>query len=102
MTEPPAEEQRTPVVPNERTALLQPHDDEDLEGRAPNGSQQRDDDTDTPIAEEPSTRKLIILMGSIWVGVFCNAIGMCYATSVILHNKAGLCCYDKTSFVRFG
>lgn len=28
-----------------------------------------------PVAEEPSTRELIVILGSIWVGVFLAALG---------------------------
>lgn len=34
---------------------------------------------DVPLAEEPSTVKLSFIMGSIWVGVFFNALGRNYS-----------------------
>ena len=30
---------------------------------------------DTPLIEEPSTKKLMLILGSIWVGVFLSALG---------------------------
>jgi hypothetical protein len=32
------------------------------------------DDT-TLFAEEPSTKKLVVILGSVWVGVFLGALG---------------------------
>lgn len=33
------------------------------------------DDAESPIAEEPSSGKLLLILGSIWVGVFLSALG---------------------------
>lgn len=35
-----------------------------------------DDDQEIALADEPSTKKLIAIMGSLWVGVFFAALGM--------------------------
>ncbi|KAL8847983.1 MAG: hypothetical protein Q9221_006945 [Calogaya cf. arnoldii] len=37
-------------------------------------SQQHPQDNDTPIAEEPTTGKLLVVMGSIWLGCFLAAL----------------------------
>lgn len=29
-----------------------------------------------PIADQPSTKKLVVILGSIWVGVFLGALGL--------------------------
>ncbi|WPH02604.1 Hypothetical protein R9X50_00546900 [Acrodontium crateriforme] len=70
-------------VADERTPLLS---DSDSDQRLPNGSahddlvalaaqEQREHDVGcTPVAEEPSTAKLLATMGSIWVCTFCAAL----------------------------
>jgi hypothetical protein len=35
----------------------------------------RDDEAGVPLAEEPSTAKLILVLGSIWLGVFLASLG---------------------------
>ena len=35
-----------------------------------------DDDDNIPLVEEPSTGQAVIILGSIWVGVFLAALGM--------------------------
>lgn len=51
-------------------------------------------DSEVPLAQEPSTRELVLILGSIWVGVFLAALGMitgtefsrfvCHANPVII------------------
>lgn len=59
----------------ERSPLLQ---DEEQNGRpAQNGNHgASQDNTDTPLAEEPSTRKLLGIMSAMWLGSFFAALGM--------------------------
>jgi hypothetical protein len=33
---------------------------------------------DTPLSDEPSTKELIWILGSIWLGVFLAALGMSF------------------------
>lgn len=33
------------------------------------------DEDDVPLADEPSTKELVLVLGSIWVGVFLAALG---------------------------
>lgn len=61
---------------SERTPLLHEVPPEPL----PEDSQQdvernEVDHVDTPLAQDLSTGKLILTLGSIWVGVFLNALG---------------------------
>jgi hypothetical protein len=43
----------------------------DTEAGQPNG-----DPPDVPIADEPSTARLVVILGSIYVGVFLAALGL--------------------------
>lgn len=38
-------------------------------------------DSEVPLAEEPSSKELILVLGSIWVGVFLAALGMTCPTT---------------------
>jgi len=43
-----------------------------------NGSESQpraEESYDTPLVEEPSTKRLVLTLGSIWVGVFLSALG---------------------------
>lgn len=55
----------------EQTPLLR----EDTQQHAPPGTAATQD-SEFPLAQEPSTRELILILGSIWVGVFLAALGM--------------------------
>jgi hypothetical protein len=66
---------------SERTPLLQEVEPEPIDDGAVEQQQQRiegtyEGDDTTVFAEEPSTRKLVVIMGSVWVGVFLGALGM--------------------------
>lgn len=54
----------TLLSPSEQTPLLR--DDPAIIGAG---------DRQEPVADEPSTRELIVILGSIWVGVFLAALG---------------------------
>jgi MFS family permease len=56
--------------PTERTPLL---GDDDAIERQPSDDESSEDD-ETPLAEEPSTARLCLILGSIWVGVFLGAL----------------------------
>jgi EmrB/QacA subfamily drug resistance transporter len=56
---------RIPPVPTEDTPLLQ---DQYVPGT------EEVDETDTPLAKEPTTKELVLVLGSIWVGVFLAAL----------------------------
>lgn len=47
-------------------------------------------DTSTPLAEEPSTTKLLLTLGSCWVGVFLAALGMHSLALIFPARKADL------------
>ena len=53
--------------PSEQTPLLR--DDSSASINTP--------DRQEPAVEEPSFRELIVILGSIWVGVFLAALGKC-------------------------
>jgi len=61
--------------PTERTPLLrdgrpaQPGGEEAAAAREAEGS-------DVPLAKEPSAKELVLILGSIWLGVFLAALGM--------------------------
>ena len=59
-----------PPPPTENTPLLQPVDDISAQQNGTTTS-------DTPIiVTEPSTRGLVLVLGSIWIGVFLAALGI--------------------------
>ena len=65
---------------DERSPLLnsnhQPADNGTLENANGTGNAgQNENPNGVPLAEEPSTKKLITTMGSIWVGSFLAALG---------------------------
>ena len=69
-----------PVAADERSPLLgdaseqHPVHDDDLEAQAE--QEQREHDAGTvPLAEEPSTKKLVLTMSSLWVSTFFAALG---------------------------
>ena len=33
-------------------------------------------ESEVPVAEEPTTKELLLVLGSIWIGVFLAALGM--------------------------
>lgn len=54
----------------ERTSLLEAPNrpsDQNVSQDAPS--------SDAPLAEEKSTLRLLVIMGSVWIGVFFNALG---------------------------
>lgn len=46
-----------------------------------------DVDASTPLPQEPSTKELIWILGSIWLGVFLAALGMVSENQVTRENK---------------
>lgn len=66
-------------VATERSRLLdhQPGSADEIvrEDGNPNHDDTQDED-DVPLAKEPSTRELLVLMGAIWMGVFFAALGI--------------------------
>lgn len=59
---------------SERSPLLAstPRDNRSIERTSTEG--QQDDTSSVPIAEEPSTLRLVFIMGSVWIGVFIGAL----------------------------
>lgn len=47
-----------------------------LGDRSPNEQAVPSVDSEVPLADEPSSKELILVLGSIWVGVFLAALGM--------------------------
>lgn len=68
---PPPDEQ-SPLLSNGKT---QDQDNGTLEHGA-DRSEHGDGETDVPIAEEPSTAKLLVVLSSVWLGCFLAALGM--------------------------
>jgi hypothetical protein len=74
-----------PLPVDERSPLLHRHsngeaceeqDNEELEAQA--RQERREHDVGSvPVADEPSTRRLLVTMGSMWLGTFFAALGMC-------------------------
>lgn len=64
---------------NEQQPLLQDP------AEADHGTIQRQSDG-TPLAEEPTTARLTVVLGTVWVGVFLAALGM----DIELHAKRRL------------
>lgn len=81
MADEPAINDPVAEVPPEQRPLLGDNQDGDTD----NGTIERQAEHDEsnghgeddigPLAEEPDTRKLALVMGSMWVGVFMNALG---------------------------
>lgn len=46
-------------------------------------------DSEVPLAQEPSTRELVLILGSIWVGVFLAALGMITSPWFVCHANPG-------------
>lgn len=66
--------------PDEQSPLLsncqsQAQDNGTIEHGA-DRSEDADSEADVPIAEEPSTAKLVLVLSSIWLGCFLAALGM--------------------------
>jgi hypothetical protein len=84
-----------PVV-DERSPLLrrdsngQAHaeqDNEDLEALA--WQERREHDVGcVPVADEPSTRKLVLTMGSMWLSTFFAALGMVFLYDISNRREA--------------
>jgi hypothetical protein len=72
-------------VPDERSPLLgQPNEtasdhDDTLEAQA-HREQREYDAGATPIADEPSTRTLVLTMASLWMSTFFAALGIPFAS----------------------
>jgi hypothetical protein len=60
--------------PTERTPLVRDEEQNGspVEDGGQDGAQQADD---VPLAEEPSTKKLLAIMGALWLGSFFAALG---------------------------
>lgn len=41
-------------------------------------------ESEVPLAEKPSTKELILVLSSIWLGVFLAALGMGYNTRLLV------------------
>ena len=95
-------------ISDERTPLLdeqngQPREESELEAQAE--QEQREYDANSvPIADEPSTRKLVMTMSSLWLSTFFAALGTTcsaspylttYADSMILRR-----CHDHSHPLR--
>ena len=57
--------------PTERTALL-PEEERSVAGT--NGAEEQD--ANTPAHKEYSTKEIIVIMSSVWLGAFLSALGM--------------------------
>ena len=60
-------------VPNERQPLLR-NGDEAENGTSVNGEVNEIGDS-TPLPNTPSTGRIFLILGSIWIGVFFSALG---------------------------
>ena len=74
-----------PLPVDERSPLLHRHsngeacEEQDTEALEEQARQERREYEAgyVPVAEEPSTRRLLVTMGSMWLGTFFAALGMC-------------------------
>ncbi|MCJ1450788.1 hypothetical protein MMC28_001122 [Mycoblastus sanguinarius] len=73
----PSEEHNSTATPSERSPLLGNAkaipDVADERANAGDAGESRDEDN-VPLPEEPSTRKLLLVMSSIWIGTFLAAL----------------------------
>ena len=69
----PVDDERTPLLHESNGAP--PEHDHDLEARAEQEQREHDAGT-TPVAEEPSTKKLVLTMSSLWLSTFFAALGV--------------------------
>ena len=76
-------------VTDERSPLLgesseqSPAYDDGLEAQAE--QEQREHDVGaTPIADEPSTKRLVLVMGSLWLSTFFAAMGMGFLILLVI------------------
>ena len=75
-----------PLPVDERSPLLHRHsngeacEEQDTEALEEQARQERREYEAgyVPVADEPSTRRLLVTMGSLWMGTFFAALGMCY------------------------
>ena len=68
---PSSADEQSPLLSNGKT---QAQDNGTIE-RGADRSEDDDGETDVPIAEEPSTAKLVLVLSSIWLGCFLAALG---------------------------
>ena len=74
-----------PLPVDERSPLLHRHsngeacEEQDTEALEEQARQERREYEAgyVPVADEPSTRRLLVTMGSLWMGTFFAALGMC-------------------------
>jgi hypothetical protein len=74
-----------PLPVDERSPLLHRHsngeacEEQDTEALEEQARQERREYEAgyVPVADEPSTRRLLVTMGSMWLGTFFAALGMC-------------------------
>ena len=69
-----------PLAADERSPLLgesneRPTEEDGLEAQAEQELREHDV-ASVPVAEEPSTRRLVLTMGSLWLSTFFAALGM--------------------------
>ena len=91
----PVADERSPLL-GEESEQPSGYDDE-LEAQAE--QEQREHDAGaTPIAEEPSTKKLVLTMGSLWLSTFFAALGKATrnhlsASFVLIDRRCHYRCY---------
>lgn len=67
-------DEQSPLLSNGKTQAQDSGTIEHGADRSEDGSS--DGETDVPIAEEPSTAKLVLVLSSIWLGCFLAALGI--------------------------
>ena len=68
----PSADEQSPLLGNGKTGP----DHGSIERGQENDGGQEDSEDEVPIAEEPSTAKLLLVLGSIWIGCFLAALGL--------------------------
>ena len=65
-------DERTPLLSNSKQSV----GNETPERRVDEDEEQDNDENEVPIAEEASIAKLLLVLGSIWIGCFLAALGL--------------------------
>lgn len=86
----PVADERSPLL--RRHSNGQAHEEQDTEALEAQARQERreHDAGCVPVADEPSTGKLVLTMGSLWLGTFFAALGMCI--QVLSFEVMDVCC----------
>lgn len=75
--------ERSPLLGDGRRQALYNEPSQCAEEAGENLSDAEGHEQDIPIAEEPSTKQLLVILGSIWFGCFLAALGMSISAPIL-------------------